>query len=56
MSVKTLKPKGQLSVSYYFDKMNLSNVKRAEAQVVMFFKDENTGKMITKNYYSELNL
>ena len=54
--VKTLKPKGKLSVSYYFNKMNLSNVKRAEVQVVVFFKDENTGRMIAKNYYSELNL
>lgn len=54
--IKTLKPKEKLSASYYFDEMYLNNVKKVKVQIVAFFKDESTNKMITKNYYSELNL
>lgn len=54
--IKVLNPKGKVSVSYYFDTMNLSNVIKAKVQVVTFVKDENRGKMITNKYYSEINM
>lgn len=54
--VKPLKPKESITVSYYFDMMGVSNVSKAELQLVVFIKDEKTEKLTTKIFCSEFTI
>lgn len=54
--VKPLKPKESITVSYYLDKMGVSNVFKTELQLVVIIKDEKTEKLTTKIFCNEFTL